>query len=233
MFRSLSVTSHQCIGPCGNWGGQATPKQVYAHIAQHEGLSAEDMAQTNQNGRATFMNRVAWARFYMTKAGWMYSPQRGVWALTEQGKQATDLTEEQAVAMFNSVATQHKGHEEVIAAPEDHVQPDSTQYWFVGALWGDGKGDQTPRFLKEGTWQNGYKERFSEEVKKIKAGDRIAIKATFVRKHSAPFDNKGQSVSAMRIKAIGTVTRNHGDGGCPRFCVIGNTINAAAYALQT
>jgi 5-methylcytosine-specific restriction enzyme B len=55
-------------------GGQATPKQVYAYIAEHEGLSSEDMAQTNQNGKPAFENRAAWARFYMTKAGWMYAP---------------------------------------------------------------------------------------------------------------------------------------------------------------
>lgn len=193
-------------------GGQATPRQVYAHIAQHEGLSAEDMAQTNKNGGATFENRAAWARFYMTKAGWMYSPKHGVWALTELGKQATDLPEEQAVVMFKSVATQLKGHEEDVKAPEDHVQPDSTQYWFVGAMWGDGSGDQMPRFLQEGIWQNGYQDKFAEQVKKMKAGDRIAIKASFARKHGAPFDNKRQTVSAMKIKAFGTVTGNHGDG---------------------
>ena len=193
-------------------GGQATPKQVYAYIAQHEGLSPEDMAITNKNGKPTFENRAAWARFYMTKAGWMYAPKHGLWALTEQGKQSPVLTEEQAVTMFKNVANQLKGHEDEVEAPEDNVQPESTQYWFVGAMWGDGEGDQLPRFLQEGIWQNGYEEKFAEQVNKMKAGDRIAIKASFARKHGTPFDNKGQTVSAMKIKAIGTVTKNHGDG---------------------
>jgi 5-methylcytosine-specific restriction protein B len=148
----------------------------------------------------------------MTKAGWMYAPKHGVWALTELGAQAGDLAEEQAVAMFKSAATKFKGHEEEVNAPEEHVEPESTQYWFVGAMWGDGEGDQMPRFLREGIWQNGHVDKFAEQVNKMKAGDRIAIKATFVRKQGAPFDNKGQAVSAMRIKAIGTVTKNHGDG---------------------
>jgi 5-methylcytosine-specific restriction protein B len=193
-------------------GGQATPKQVYAHIAKYDGLTPEDLAQANQNGRPTFENRAAWARFYLTKAGWMYAPKHGLWALTEQGKQATEITEAQAVTMFKSVATQLKGHEEEVEAPENHVQPVDTQYWFVGAMWGDGEGDQMPRFLEKGIWQNGYKDKFSEQVRAMKLGDRIAIKATFARKHGTPFDNKGQTVSAMKIKAIGTVTRNHDDG---------------------
>lgn len=194
------------------FGGQATGRQVYDYIAEHEGLSADDKAQVNQNGRPTFENRAAWARFYMTKGGWMYSPKRGMWALTEQGKQLAELTDAQAVALFKSVATQFKGHEEEVAAPEDHVQPDNTEYWFVGAMWGDGEGDQMPRFLKEGIWQNGYEDKFSEQVRTVKPGDRIAIKAAFARKRGTPFDNQGLAVSAMKIKAVGTVTRNHGDG---------------------
>jgi 5-methylcytosine-specific restriction enzyme B len=193
-------------------GGQATPAQVYDHIARHEGLTSEELAQVNKNGRPAFENRAAWARFYMTKAGWMYAPKFGQWALTEQGMQATEVTEAQAVAIFKSVATQIKGHEEEVSAPENHVQPERTQYWFVGAMWGDGAGDQTPRFWKDGIWQNGYKDKFSEQVRSMKLGDRIAIKATFARKHGTPFNNKGQSVGAMKIKVIGTVTRNHDDG---------------------
>ena len=191
-------------------GGQATPKQVYAYLTEHEGLTVEDMAHVNQNGKPTFENRAAWARFYMTKAGWMYAPKHGVWALTEKGKQATELTQEQAVALFKSAQTQFKGHEEEVEAPQDHVQPESTQYWFVGAMWDE--GDQTQRFMLEGIWQNGYEDKFTDQVQAMREGDRIAIKASFSRKHDLPFNNRGQVVSVMRIKAIGTVTRNHGDG---------------------
>ena len=106
--------------------GQATPKQVYAYLAEHEGLTAEDIGHVNQNGKPTFENRAAWARFYMTKAGWMYAPKHGIWALTEKGKQSTELTQEQAVALFKSAQTQFKGHEEEVEAPQDHVQPEGT-----------------------------------------------------------------------------------------------------------
>lgn len=195
-------------------GGQATPKQVYAYLTEHEGLTVEDRAHVNQNGKPTFENRAAWARFYMTKAGWMYAPKHGVWALTELGKQAEELTEAQAVELFKNAQTQFKGHEEEVEAPEDNVQPDNTQYWFVGAMWGEGEveGDQIPRFLEDGIWENGYETKFADRVRAMKPGDRIAIKAAFVRKHGLDFDNKGLPVSGMKIKAIGTVTRNHGDG---------------------
>jgi hypothetical protein len=43
-------------------------------------------------------------------------------------------------------------------------------------------------------------------------GDRIAIKSMFTRKKDIPFENNGNTVSCMKIKAIGVVTRNPGDG---------------------
>jgi 5-methylcytosine-specific restriction protein B len=192
-----------------HFGGQATAQQVYDYIAQHSGFTTDELSQSNQNGRPTFENRAAWARFYLTKAGWMFSPKRGVWALTETGKQG-ELTEGQAVTLFKTAQTNFKGHEESQRAPENHVQPDDTQYWFVGAAWDE--GDQLPRFLEQSVWQNGYDGKYADQVLGMKPGDRIAIKSAFVQKRDLPFDSRDRSVSVMRIKAIGIITRNHGDG---------------------
>ena len=83
--------------------------------------------------------------------------------------------------------------------------------WFVGALY-NGKDDQTTRFLADGCWENGNADKYIEDVKSILPGDRIAIKATYTRKRVSQFNNRGQPVSVMAIKAIGTVEKNIGDG---------------------
>jgi 5-methylcytosine-specific restriction enzyme B len=83
--------------------------------------------------------------------------------------------------------------------------------WFVGATYG-GTEDQTPRFLQKGIWENGYLDKYLDAVKSIQVGDRIAIKSSYTRKHNLPFDNRGQTVSVMAVKAIGTVKENLGDG---------------------
>ena len=83
--------------------------------------------------------------------------------------------------------------------------------WFVGAAF-EGTDDQTSRFLNEGIWENGYDDRNLDTVKSIQVGDRIAIKSTYTRKNNLPFDNRDKYASVMRIKAIGTVTKNLGDG---------------------
>ena len=78
--------------------------------------------------------------------------------------------------------------------------------WFVGATYGN--DDQSPRFLQEGIWENGYPDKISGTGEIRPAGERIAIKASYTRKHGLPFDNRGKSVSIMAIKAIGVITEN-------------------------
>ena len=89
--------------------------------------------------------------------------------------------------------------------------PEIRPVWLVGASFGR-TNDQTPRFLRDGMWENGYEDRYLEEVRSVRPGDHIAIKAAYVRKHNLPFDNRGHPVSVMSIKATGTVTENEGDG---------------------
>lgn len=96
------------------------------------------------------------------------------------------------------------------AVPEEPLQ--EGPYWFVGASYGR-RDDQVDRFLAEGIWDiDSPSDRNREQVLRMKPGQRIAIKATYVRKNGLAFDNRGRSVSVMSIKAIGTITANHGNG---------------------
>lgn len=83
-------------------------------------------------------------------------------------------------------------------------------YWFVGAIW-DGD-DQMQRFLRDGIWECGYKEKFKDKINSMKPGEKIAIKSAYVRKNDLPFDNKGHYVSCMAIKAVGTIKEESEDG---------------------
>lgn len=87
-----------------------------------------------------------------------------------------------------------------------------SSYWFVGSNRSD-LGDLTSRFVSEGIWElRAPSAKDKAMVLSMKPGDRIAIKATYTRKHGLPFDNRGHSVSVMAIKAIGTVIKNPQDG---------------------
>ena len=86
-------------------------------------------------------------------------------------------------------------------------------YWLVGAYWDDrDPADQTERFLEEGIWENGYKNRYINEVMSMRVNDRIAIKSASTQRTGLPFDARNKTVSRMTIKAIGTVVANRNDG---------------------
>ena len=75
-------------------------------------------------------------------------------------------------------------------------------YYCAGCAWDT--GDQLPRFREEGLWQNGHEAKFTDEVKQVPVGARLAAKSTFV--------HRGTGASTFRVKAYGTVTSNAGDG---------------------
>ncbi|MCW1385077.1 AAA family ATPase [Novosphingobium sp. KCTC 2891] len=91
---------------------------------------------------------------------------------------------------------------------------DSGPCWFVGVAFG-GDDDQLDRFLTEGIWEiDNPSDKHREQVLRMAPGERIAAKATYVRKNDLPFENHGRPVSCMAIKATGTITANTGNGSC-------------------
>jgi len=46
----------------------------------------------------------------------------------------------------------------------------------------------------------------------MQTGERIAIKAAYIKKHGLPFETRGNTVSVMAIKATGVIAENMGDG---------------------
>jgi restriction system protein len=69
-------------------GGQARPREIYDTIAQNLNMSEDERTVTNKNGYPRFENQIAWARSYLVKTGYLDSPSRGVWRLTDKGKEA-------------------------------------------------------------------------------------------------------------------------------------------------
>ncbi len=82
--------------------------------------------------------------------------------------------------------------------------------WFVGASWD--RVNKTDEFIENEIWQNGYDDKYLDEVKHVKVGDKIVIKTTYTMKNNLPFEYNNKTASVMDIVAIGTVTKNLKDG---------------------
>lgn len=197
--------------------GEARPGQVRDWVLAHHDVPREEIETHTRDGQSVFENRLAWARHYLVRSGLLLTRKRGVWELSASGRETT-LSREDADALVREIRMTpvEDGNADEIPAPDQVdratqlFDDPGRRFWFAGAGWRE--GDQTNRFLASGIWQNGEDGKFSELVAQMKPGDRIAIKAAFVKRRQLPFDVGGKPVSCMRIKAIGTITEALGDG---------------------
>ncbi len=83
-------------------GGSGRPAEVTDLVIERMDIPEAEQKVTNKNGGSRIRNQVAWARFYMVKAGLIGSSQRGVWGLTETGTDI-DMNEDVLLSLFRDV----------------------------------------------------------------------------------------------------------------------------------
>lgn len=89
-------------------GGSGRPAEVRDLIAEKVKLPESERAIQNESGQGRFDNRVHWAKFYLSRAGYIESTTRGVWSLTEKGQTKTISSLDQALDIFRSIQEQFK-----------------------------------------------------------------------------------------------------------------------------
>lgn len=87
-------------------GGSARPPEVYKYIAKSLNLSDEILNEERESGGSRYENQVAWARFYLVRAGFIDSSKRGVWTLTDKGRKVQKLTESEIDRLVKDVQAQ-------------------------------------------------------------------------------------------------------------------------------
>ena len=70
-------------------GNEQAVGNVYESVAERLGLSKDDLSEMLPSGKQrTFANRVGWAKTYLSKAGLVATPRRGVVHISEPGREA-------------------------------------------------------------------------------------------------------------------------------------------------
>lgn len=87
-------------------GNSGTPSEVTDRVIERLRVSEHEQEQTTSNGQLRVRNQIAWARFYLVKAGYVDASRRGVWGLTDAGRNAELDDREAVLAMFKSVQAQ-------------------------------------------------------------------------------------------------------------------------------
>jgi restriction system protein len=100
-------------------------------IARDLRISDAEQSETLPSGVQTrFENQVHWARFYLAKAGYIDSSQRGVWTLTEKGRALGTVTPEEIQKIIREVSAQTKSAADdgTETAPSDIIAPTISNY---------------------------------------------------------------------------------------------------------
>lgn len=70
-------------------GGSGTPQETVQRIVQNLSIPDEIQNETLPSGEPRLRNQIHWARFYLTREGFLESSKRGVWSISEKGANAT------------------------------------------------------------------------------------------------------------------------------------------------
>ncbi|PPD42483.1 MAG: restriction endonuclease [Methylocystis sp.] len=94
-------------------------------------------AKYPKSGALVFFDRVSWARSYLKLAGFLENPSRGVWVLTESGRSATGLTDNELKRRVADAFNEHnaeylKRKKEKNRLPPD---PEAEEAEANGSLW--------------------------------------------------------------------------------------------------
>src|SRR5580693_6785692 len=86
-------------------GGSGTAGEVADRVVERLKVSEEEQEETTSNGQSRVRNQIGWAKFYLAKRGYIDASRRGVWALTESGREAK-LDPDAVYALFRAVQEQ-------------------------------------------------------------------------------------------------------------------------------
>ena len=109
-------------------GESGRPKEVSNRIALKLKIPEKELNKTNKNGQSRLENQVAWARFYLAKAGYIDTSQRGVWNLTDKGR-SCKLDHEDALRIFQDIHVNMRGTKREAGIPDtiDEMLPPDKQ----------------------------------------------------------------------------------------------------------
>ena len=80
-------------------GGSGRSAEVADLVIERMKIPESEQAVILKSGQSRVYNQIHWARMYLVKAGLLSPGQRGIWTLTERGRQA-DLTDDFARKAF-------------------------------------------------------------------------------------------------------------------------------------
>lgn len=89
-------------------GGSAALRDMETKVAENMGLSEEAASEIHRGNTTKLSYRLAWARTYLRKYGLIENTSRGVWSLTEKGRETTSVDKDAAMEFVKALDRKRK-----------------------------------------------------------------------------------------------------------------------------
>lgn len=161
--------------------GEGKASEITDLVIKDMNFTDEELSQKSKNGVPLIYNQIAWARNYLKEAGLLDSSKRGIWAITEKGRNS-NLSDEEILQLFKSVQNQNKAKDvEKIDDKfvNDDVEEESEEpisFWWLNAnpkIWSMSSLAEGDRETYTTHNEKGNKRRIYKYFEQVKKGDLI------------------------------------------------------------
>jgi restriction system protein len=105
-------------------GGSGSPGEVADQVADILGVPVKEREELIASGTPRFLNQVQWARYYLSKEGFISSSERGVWSLTDKGRNTT-LSSADAMEVFARVLRKYREERRLAKSNKSEAEDES------------------------------------------------------------------------------------------------------------
>ncbi|VXD08734.1 Restriction system protein [Enterobacterales bacterium 8AC] len=117
-----------------NLGGSGGIDEIYEEVVELEKFDEETLAvlhHPDKSNQTEVGYRLAWARTYLKKAGYLENSSRGIWALTDKARQASKIDSREIVNFVRTLDRKTSQSNAVADSPELSADdlPEETLAW--------------------------------------------------------------------------------------------------------
>jgi len=117
-------------------GGSGSIDEIYEKVAELEGIDEEVLSvphNPEKSNQTEVAYRLAWARTYLRKYGFLENSSRGIWTLTQKAKEEKEVNASKVLkfvrALDKSQPTQKKKKETENIELNDNESPEEAKVW--------------------------------------------------------------------------------------------------------
>jgi 5-methylcytosine-specific restriction protein B len=179
--------------------GDGKPSNITKLVLEEFNFTKEELEEKSKKGVPLIYNQVAWARNYLKDGGLISNEKRGLWSLTELGKNKT-LTDKEAFELFKLVQAKFKKNEDELNTIEEAQQENSDEFEPLNFWW----LNANPKIWSMSVLCEGDRETYTTHNEK---GNKRRIYKYFEATKPGDLIIGYESTPTKQIKAIYEVTK--------------------------